>query len=137
MTDPTLLPAQQARSPQTQAAHRLLDAHALASLAQLDPTGANQLLPRVLSAYRSSLARLMGQLVAARSPFQPDTVKLVTHTLKSSSASVGALGLSSLCGQAEQALRDARLDDLPAILDTLEIEAGHVAAAVHQLLVPS
>ena len=137
MTDPTLFPAQQARTPQTQAAHHLLDAHALASLAQLDPTGANQLLPRVLSAYRNSLARLMVQLVAARCPLQPDTVKLVTHTLKSSSASVGALGLSSLCGQAEQALRDARLDDLPAILDTLEIEAGHVDAAVHQLLVPS
>lgn len=137
MTDQTLLPAQPGLVPPAQAARHLLDAQALASLAQLDPTGANQLLPRVLSTYRSSLARLMGQLVAARNPFQPDTVKLVTHTLKSSSASVGALGLSALCNQAEQALRDARLDDLPAILDTLEIEAGHVDAAVHQLLVPS
>lgn len=137
MTDQTLLPAQTTLAPQAPAFGYLLDAQALANLAQLDPTGANQLLPRVLSTYRSSLARLMGQLAAARNPFQPDTVKLVTHTLKSSSASVGALGLSALCNQAEQALRDARIDDLPAILDTLEIEASHVDAAVHQLLVPS
>lgn len=122
---------------QAQAAPYLLDAQALANLAQLDPTGANKLLERVLTTYCSSLARLMEQLAAARRPFQADTVKLVTHTLKSSSASVGALRLAALCSQAEQALRDARLDDLPAILDTLEIEASHVDAAVHQLLVPA
>lgn len=137
MTDLTLLPALTPRTPPAHSPQRRLDAQALANLAQLDPTGVNQLLPRVLSTYRSSLARLMAQLVAARNPFQPETVKLVAHTLKSSSASVGALGLSALCSQAEQALRDARLDDLPAILDTLEAEASCVDAAVHQLLVPT
>lgn len=113
---------------------RVLDALALANLAQLDPTGASKLLTRVLTAYRGSLARLLPQLAAARSPFDPDSLKLVTHTLKSSSASVGALALSALCSAAELALREDRLDGLPCILDDLMAEAARVDAAVLQLL---
>ena len=112
----------------------LLDAQALANLAQLDPTGANKLLQRVLSTYRSSLSRLLGQLAVARQQSDLAALRLVTHTLKSSSASVGALSLSGLCGAAEQAVRDGRLDGLPAMLDHLEAEASRVDAAVHQLL---
>ena len=112
----------------------MLDEQALANLAQLDPTGANKLVSRVLVTYRSSLARLMAQLVAARQPFDPVTLKLVTHTLKSSSASVGALVLSALCGAAEQALREGRLDGVPGLLDELVAEAVRVDAAVLQWL---
>ena len=112
----------------------VLDAEALASLSQLDPTGANRLLQRVLTTYRSSMARLLAQLAQAR--LQPDhaTQRLVTHTLKSSSASVGALLLSSLCGEAEKALREGRHDGVPTLLDQLVAEAARVDAAVLQLL---
>jgi HPt (histidine-containing phosphotransfer) domain-containing protein len=112
----------------------VLDATALANLAQLDPTGANRLVQRVLTTYRSSMARLLAQLVEARA--QPDhaALRLVTHTLKSSSASVGALLLSGLCGEAEKALREGRLDTVPALLDQLVAESARVDAAVLQLL---
>ena len=115
----------------------VLDADALAALVQLDPTGANQLLRRVLTTYRNSLARLLAQLVVARQPLDAATLRLVTHTLKSSSASVGALALSALCGAAELALRDGRLDDLPLILDDLQAQAGRADAAVRQRLLAS
>ena len=113
---------------------RVLDAQALANLAQLDPTGASKLLSRVLTAYRGSLARLLPQLTAARMSLDLGTLKLVTHTLKSSSASIGALDLSALCGAAELALREGSLDGLPRILDDLLAEAAQVDAAVLQLL---
>ena len=113
---------------------RMLDAQALANLAQLDPTGASKLLSRVLTAYRGSLARLLPQLTAARMPFDLGTLKLVTHTLKSSSASIGALDLAALCSAAELALREGRLDGLPRTLDDLLAEAARVDAAVLQLL---
>ena len=116
------------------AAGLVLDAQALANLNQLDPTGANKLLPRVLATYRSSLARLLNQLAAARLSFDPAVLKLVTHTLKSSSASIGALGLAAMCAAAEQALRDGRLESLTPLLDDLEAEAARVDAAVHALL---
>ena len=112
----------------------VLDEQALATLRQLDPTGANQLMPRVLSTYRASLARLLGQLSAARQQTDAAAMRLATHTLKSSSASIGALTLSALCGAAEQAARDGRIEELPALLDQLEAEAADVDAAVLQLL---
>ena len=114
----------------------LLDAQALALLTQLDPSGSGQLFARVMSTYRKSLARLIKQLVTAREPFDPDSVRLVAHTLKSSSASVGALGLSQLCGLAEAALRDRHFEALPLLLDALLAEAERVDLAVHQLLLP-
>lgn len=121
-------------APAASAGVLVLDAEALANLAMLDPTGANRLLPRVLSTYRGSLARLLGQLTLARSQADPASMRLVTHTLKSSSASVGALGLSALCGAAEQAARDAEMERLPRLLDQIEAEATRVDAAVLQLL---
>ena len=112
----------------------LLDAACLAALHQLDPTGANRLVPRVMTTYRASLARLLGQLTLARQLDDAAALRLVTHTLKSSSASVGALALSALCAKAEQAVRDGRLQLLPMLLDQLESEATRVDAAVLQLL---
>ncbi len=112
----------------------VLDAAALANLAQLDPTGANRLLQRVLTTYRSSMARLLAQLAEARAQADLATQRLVVHTLKSSSASVGALLLSQLCNDAEQALRDGQDDRVPGLLDPVVAEATRVDAAVHQLL---
>jgi len=112
----------------------VLDAQALANLSQLDPHGTSRLVQRVLSTYRGSLARLLSQLAQARAQSDLAALRLVTHTLKSSSASVGALSLSGLCSAAEQAVRDGDLDALPALLDRLEAEAVRVDAAVSQLL---
>lgn len=112
----------------------VLDAQALAGLRQLDPTGATRLLQRVLTTYRSSLARLLAQLAQARGAADLPTMRLVTHTLKSSSASVGALSLSALCAEAEKSLREGRIDRLDPLLDQLLAEATQVDAAVHQLL---
>lgn len=112
----------------------VLDAQALAGLRQLDPTGATRLLQRVLTTYRSSLARLLAQLAQAREASDLPTMRLVTHTLKSSSASVGALSLSALCAEAEKSLREGRIDRLEPLIDQLLAEAARVDAAVHQLL---
>lgn len=112
----------------------VLDADALANLSQLDPTGANRLMRRVFTTYRSSMTRLLAQLAQARTQPDPAGQRLVVHTLKSSSASVGALALSQLCGEAEKALRDGQPDVVPALLDQLVAEAARVDAAVLQLL---
>jgi len=115
----------------------VLDEQALALLVQLDPAGSNQLFVRVMSTYRKSLARLVGQLAASRWPFDPDAMRMAAHTLKSSSASVGALGLARYCGATEAALREGRFETLPATLDALLAEAEQVETAVHNLLQPA
>lgn len=112
----------------------VLDQKVLEQLQQLDPGGVNRLLPRVLTTYQSSLARLRQQLVHHRTAGDVSGIRLCVHTLKSSSASVGALQLSALCAEAEQCVRDGQLQTLPLMLQSLEAEADRVDAAVRQLL---
>lgn len=111
-----------------------LDAQALAGLTMLDPTGANKLVQRVLSTYQTSLGRLLQQITDGQARGDNAAVRLAVHTLKSSSASIGALDLSRLCAAAEQAVRDGQLDTLPPILGGLQAEARRVALAVQQKL---
>ena len=94
----------------------VLDPAALARLRDLDPKGENQLVQRVLKAFQTSAARLAPQLEAAREAGDRTTVRLVAHTLKSSSASIGAIALSQLCGELEVKIRnDAAADVEPGI----------------------
>jgi HPt (histidine-containing phosphotransfer) domain-containing protein len=112
----------------------VLDAQALAGLSMLDPTGANKLVERVLSTYQGSLGRLMQQMSEARERGDHAAVRLAAHTLKSSSASIGALDLSRLCAAAEQAVREGQADAVPRLVDDLQAEARRVAQAVQELL---
>ncbi|MCW5657938.1 MAG: Hpt domain-containing protein [Burkholderiaceae bacterium] len=83
----------------------MLDAAALARLSELDPTGDGTLVQRVLATYATSLERSRSELSRARQPMQPEVLRHLAHTLKSSSASVGALALSALCAQVEHRVR--------------------------------
>lgn len=111
-----------------------LDAAALARLQALDPSGENDLLPRVLRAYQSSAARLMPQLEAARLAGDHAGIRLVAHTLKSSSASIGALQLSILCAEVEALIRTETTDGLKAGIDSLTRAMADTLQAVAQLL---
>ena len=109
---------------------------ALAVLTQLDPTGANRLIERIMATYLGSLERLVAQLVQARAADDMAAVKMAAHTLKSSSASIGALALSGLCASTEQVVRENQLDQLPDVLDRLLAETVRVDAAVRLMLAP-
>jgi len=111
-----------------------LDADALARLTELDPKGESQLLERVLRAYQSSAARLMPQLEIARLANDHATVRLVAHTLKSSSASIGALELSQVCAQVEALIRADSTGDLDPLLRTLRSALDAALHAIQRLL---
>jgi len=108
----------------------LLDATALARLRELDPGGKAGLLNRVLQAYTQSLERMLAQWRAARSAGDASAMRQVAHTLKSSSASVGALGLSTLCAEVEARLRDGRMEGLETQLDMLTAEAERILSGL-------
>lgn len=112
----------------------VLDPVALARLTELDPTGENHLLARVLRAFQTSVARLRPQADAARLSGDQAGLRLVAHTLKSSSASIGALHLSQLCAQIETTIRTASGENLDAQLDALGVELDAVLAAIEKLL---
>jgi two-component system, sensor histidine kinase and response regulator len=112
----------------------VLDDAALGRLRDLDPTGENQLMSRVLTAFEASLNRLMPQLTQAQSTQDCTVIRHVAHTLKSSSASVGALHLSTLCAELEAAARGAELDGMDARINAMRAETGVVLQALKQSL---
>jgi PAS domain S-box-containing protein len=116
------------------AADTVLDASALERLRELDPNGENQLLARVIKAFESSGARLLPQLQEARRAGDHAGVRHVAHTLKSSSASIGALKLSQLCADIENKIRTNQLENLGDRVDAMCAEAEIVLQALRRLL---
>jgi len=115
-------------------ASAVLDAGALARLGDLDPNGANRLLERVLHAFEASVARLRPQLDAARVGDDRAAIRLVAHTLKSSSASIGAMQLSQLCAQVEAMIRMDSGESLVPQLDALDARLDGALQAIAALL---
>jgi HPt (histidine-containing phosphotransfer) domain-containing protein len=110
------------------------DAAALGRLRELDPDGRNGVLPRVLAAFESSLARLLGQLVAERDAGQAAAAGAIAHTLRSSATSVGALRLASACEQVERAARQGGGTAQRHDVDHLIAEGQAALAAVQAML---
>ena len=114
----------------------VLDADALTRLRELDPQGQSRLLERVLRAFESSASRLARQFADARAAGDMQGVRHVVHTLKSSSASIGALALARLCAEIETAIRSDALAALPDRLDAMDRELAAVLQAVTPMLSP-
>jgi HPt (histidine-containing phosphotransfer) domain-containing protein len=123
-----------APQPQPAAPACVLDAASLQRLHELDPQGANRVVERVLQAYEASLTRLLPQAQQAWQQGDHETLRHVAHTLKSSSASVGALRLSQHCGEIENRLRVQQAEGLDPRLAALQAEGEQVLAAVRRLL---
>jgi len=112
----------------------VLDAQALDRLRELDPSGSNGLLPRVLKAFETSLERLLSQLAEARLKNDQAAMRHVAHTLKSSAASVGALELSRICADIERRIREQQTEGLAALLDDMVAQGDRVRAVLKPLL---
>jgi HPt (histidine-containing phosphotransfer) domain-containing protein len=108
----------------------VLDREALQRLRELDPSGQSGLVERVLATYAQSLAKLLDQLGAARAAADTQGLRHVAHTLKSSSASVGALQLSTQCADIERRVREGQSEDLEAKLDAMADEGRRILAAL-------
>ena len=123
-------------APQSQstAIASVLDETSLQRLHELDPQGENRVVERVLRAFEASLTRLLPQSSQALAQGDHEALRHVVHTLKSSSASVGALELSRCCSEIENRLRQMQLEGLSDMLAVLHAEGGRVLAAVRTLL---
>jgi HPt (histidine-containing phosphotransfer) domain-containing protein len=108
----------------------LLDPQALQRLHDLDPTGATKLMDRVVAAFGASVARLIPLLHSAQKAGDAAAVRLVAHTLKSSSSSVGAVRLSQLCADMEAAAKQGRTAELPEAIAALSTEVTAVLDAL-------
>jgi HPt (histidine-containing phosphotransfer) domain-containing protein len=96
----------------------LSDPDAIEQLRRLDPTGSHGLLPRVLQTYRTTLTRHLADMAAAWANAEVDRLSRIAHSLKSSSAAVGALAFAQDCADLEQLMRDR-----PGLPDGAPVEA--------------
>lgn len=106
----------------------MLDEQALARLRELDPSGAARLLERVFAAFETSADRLLAKLGEARSAGDMGGIHYVAHTLKSSSANIGALRLTGHCERIEDMVKSNSHEGLAERLDALVGEARRVTA---------
>jgi HPt (histidine-containing phosphotransfer) domain-containing protein len=115
-----------------------LDAGALARLKELDPDGRHGVVHRVLTAFESSLLRMLAQLQVEMTPESgggnPQVVATIAHTLKSSSARVGALELAAACNDVERRIRSGEPASLPDDIARLLAEGEDALVAVRAML---
>ncbi|MFM8900146.1 MAG: response regulator [Burkholderiales bacterium] len=111
----------------------VLDDNALDRLRELDPTGQNKLMQRVITAFETSVARMVPQVQQASQNNDRDGMRHVAHTLKSSSASIGALRLSKMCAELETIIRTQREDDTAPHVVSICAEVEVVLQALRAL----
>lgn len=112
----------------------VIDPEAIARLRELDPSGQQGVLQRVLRAYETSLSRHLGDIAGARDAADLDRLMRAVHTLKSSSAAVGAMAFSQRCADIELAAREARAMPDATEIETLLKQGRVVLAAVGAML---
>ena len=112
----------------------LIDPEAIERLRQLDPSGQQGVLRRVLLAYEASLTRHLSDVAEAWECADADRLGRASHTLKSSSAAVGAMTFAQHCADIEQSVREhKRLPDA-ALVEALIHEGRRVLRAVGDML---
>jgi signal transduction histidine kinase/CheY-like chemotaxis protein len=109
----------QAPGPQT-ADDGIIDERALADIRALAPGEA--FLKRVLGAYLESAPRLVEEICRDLGSGTTDTMHRAVHTLKSSSANVGAMKLSEICKDIEASVRAGDIESARSKLGRLQKE---------------
>jgi CheY-like chemotaxis protein len=111
----------------------VLDPESLRRLRELDPHGDNRLIERVAKAFENSVNRLLPQLDEAFKMNDSAAIMHVAHTLKSSSASIGALKLSQMCAEIETMIRRQTGEDLTSRIREIPLEAARVLEGLRHL----
>lgn len=111
----------------------VLDPTLLATLqAQLGDV-TTEILAEVIDSYLQEAPELFGQMQRAIAQADAPSLQRAAHTLKSSSATVGALGLSQLSQELETLGRTNHLLAAPALLADLQQEYRRVEAALQEV----
>jgi signal transduction histidine kinase/DNA-binding NarL/FixJ family response regulator len=117
-----------------------LDGKALAEIRELGDDAAQSFLEQVVELYLESAPTLIEQLRGGLSSADAGAVRAAAHTLKSSSANVGAMQLAEMCRRLEAAARTGALDahallsaqaidaEFAAVRFALELETGKALA---------
>lgn len=100
----------------------------------IDPCGGLGLAYRIVQVYLDNSGATVQQAAQAVACRDTEALRLAAHSLKSSTASVGAGALAELFRELETLARAARMDDAVVLFDTARSEYERVLAALRDLL---
>lgn len=95
-------------------------------LRQLAEAGDGNLVKEVLSVFQSDSAERLQALRAASAAGDRETVRKQAHTLKGSSAQVGALAMSNICQRLESCAREASAQEIDDLIGKIEVDFAAV-----------
>jgi CheY-like chemotaxis protein/HPt (histidine-containing phosphotransfer) domain-containing protein len=107
-----------------------IDRSVLEGLRELQVPGEPDLVAEFIRLFKDETPPLLAALQAGVGQGQADQVKKAAHTLKSSSANLGAHQMAALCAELEQRGRSGALEGTPALLAQLEQELERVSQAL-------
>ena len=97
----------------------LIDSDAIAALVALRRPGKPDLVARVVDLFHDETPRLLQSIHDGLDASDLESVRVAAHTLKSSSAYVGAREFSESCSRIERSARDGNLIDCLLAADGL------------------
>ncbi|HET9475813.1 MAG TPA: response regulator, partial [Steroidobacteraceae bacterium] len=114
-----LLPSKVSRSAMNKVT---LDHSAIEAVRQLDPDGNDRLLSRLIALYRDDSSQLLADIDNGMKTGDAEAVARAAHTLKSSSANLGATNVAAIARQIEHAARSGDINDLPSSITKLRAQ---------------
>jgi HPt (histidine-containing phosphotransfer) domain-containing protein len=115
-----------------------LDRAALQAIRDLDPSGESGLFSQIVAMYLESAPPLIAQIESGLAEGDLQRVRIAAHTLKSSSANLGARALSGTCAAVEAAARAGTLDGSTGSSAQLRREFEAVKRALeHEVRTPA
>jgi signal transduction histidine kinase/DNA-binding response OmpR family regulator/HPt (histidine-containing phosphotransfer) domain-containing protein len=111
-----------------------IDMKALDRVSALQRPGAPDILAKIINLYLENSPGLVAGMHEALASQDADKLRTCAHTLKSSSANVGAETLAGLCKELEAMGRDAKLVGAAATLDVVDFEFKAACKALKEIL---
>jgi two-component system sensor histidine kinase/response regulator len=108
----------------------VIERQVLEQLGKVLTNGKAELLTRVLNLYLTESPKLMHKLKQASAKGEASEIVRNAHSLKSSSANVGAMGLSRYCADIEASARRGDTEEARKIFARIEAEHGRALAAL-------
>ena len=110
----------------------VIDPAAIQSIRDLQMEGEPSILKNVITAYITDVETKIRQIKKMPSPSPTKEIKIFAHTLKSSSANIGAVHLSQLGKKLEIACKNNAFDDLDRAIESIETEFARVKTALEK-----
>ncbi len=114
--------------------NQVIDMKAFERLGATLGTQARQMLPSLVDDFIKDAPRLISEARNAAEEGRTADLRRAAHTLKSNSASFGAMGLSSLSRQIEETAKEGRCEGAEAMLYRIEDEFAVASAELKALI---